>query len=92
MTILTIKVILLQEDQLDDIRHDIESFNHNKEPSSFISDYAVLELLGAGAFGAVHKVKKKNGQSYLAMKEVGDLIFIESRDVSWIKNDAQQVA
>ena len=48
----------------------IESFNQNAEVKQYVQDYAVLELLGAGAFGSVYKVKKKSGQSYLAMKEV----------------------
>ena len=59
-----------QEDLLEDMKRDIEGFNQNKEPTHFVGEYAVLELLGAGAFGSVHKVKKRNGQSYHAMKEV----------------------
>ena len=73
---------VIQEDQLEDIQHDINGFNQNKEPTHFIGEYAVLELLGAGAFGSVHKVKKRNGQSYLAMKEVSteQLIYIWHRE------------
>ncbi len=60
-----------QEDTLDDILEAIQSANQNRAATSFIGDYAVLELLGSGGFGSVFKVKKKTaGQSYLAMKEV----------------------
>jgi len=31
--------------------------NQNKEPSSYIQQYAVYEHLGSGAFGSVYKVK-----------------------------------
>ena len=37
-----------------------------------MGEYAVIEHIGSGAFGAVHKVKKGTaGQSFYAMKEVG---------------------
>ena len=68
----TKSVHLFQEDNLDEILDGIRSTNQNKAPKSFIGDYAVLELLGTGGFGSVYKVKKKkSGQSFLAMKEVG---------------------
>ena len=64
-----------QEDHLDEIFDGIQSTNQNKTPKSFIGDYAVLELLGSGGFGSVYKVKKKkSGQSFLAMKEVGNIL------------------
>ena len=65
----------MQEDNLDEIFDGIQSTNQNKTPKSFIGDYAVLELLGSGGFGSVYKVKKKkSGQSFLAMKEVGIIL------------------
>ena len=62
-----------QEEHIEEIARDIEAFNLNKEVRQYIQDYAVIELLGAGAFGSVYKVKKKNGQSHLAMKEVNTM-------------------
>ena len=63
--------LLFQVETLAEIRENILATDSNKAPSRFINDYAVMELLGSGAFGAVYKVKKKTaGQSFLAMKEV----------------------
>ncbi|OXB77746.1 UNVERIFIED_CONTAM: hypothetical protein H355_013134 [Colinus virginianus] len=64
------KAYLLQEDELKQIAESIESVNQNKEPTSHIGNYAILEHLGSGAFGSVYKVRKHNGQNLLAMKEV----------------------
>ena len=56
---------------MDEIIESIEAIDQNKPPSHYIGDYAVLDLLGSGAFGSVYRVKKKtSGESYLAMKEV----------------------
>ena len=61
----------LQENSLDEIKDNLEAINQNKTATHHIGDYAVLELLGSGAFGSVYKVRKKTaGQSFLAMKEV----------------------
>ena len=49
---------------------NIELMNENRDPSHYIGDYAVLDLLGRGGFGSVYKVRHKDGQSCLAMKEV----------------------
>ncbi|OXB68141.1 hypothetical protein ASZ78_008659, partial [Callipepla squamata] len=64
------KLNLLKEDELKQIAESIESVNQNKEPTSHIGNYAILEHLGSGAFGSVYKVRKHNGQNLLAMKEV----------------------
>ena len=57
---------------MDEIMESIDAIDQNKPPSHYIGDYAVLDLLGSGAFGSVYRVKKKtSGESYLAMKEVG---------------------
>ena len=73
----------IQEDTLDEILDGIQSTNQNKAPTSFIGDYAVLELLGSGGFGSVYKVKKKkSGQSFLAMKEVK---YATAKHTSFIK-------
>ena len=36
----------------------------------YIRDYAVMELLGKGAFGNVYQVKKDNGETLYAMKQL----------------------
>ena len=70
------KNVLLQEEDLDEIRENVESTNQNRAPSKYIGDYAILELLGSGAFGVVYKVQKKSvAQSYFAMKEVRDILY-----------------
>uniref|UniRef100_A0A8B9VTP7 Serine/threonine-protein kinase Nek10 n=1 Tax=Anas zonorhyncha TaxID=75864 RepID=A0A8B9VTP7_9AVES len=64
------KLNLLKEDELKQIAESIESINQNKAPARQIGNYAILEHLGSGAFGSVYKVRKRNGQNLLAMKEV----------------------
>ncbi|KAM6210026.1 serine/threonine-protein kinase Nek10 [Sarcoramphus papa] len=64
------KLNLLKEDELKQVAESIESMNQNKAPTKYIGNYAILEHLGSGAFGSVYKVRKHNGQNFLAMKEV----------------------
>ncbi|KAM9023042.1 LOW QUALITY PROTEIN: serine/threonine-protein kinase Nek10 [Ara ararauna] len=64
------KLNLLKEDEFRKIAESIESMNQNKAPTKHIGNYAILEHLGRGAFGSVYKVRKRNGQNLLAMKEV----------------------
>ncbi|XP_047137318.1 serine/threonine-protein kinase Nek10 isoform X2 [Hydra vulgaris] len=56
--------------EYQEIRERIQTINLNKAPSFYVQSYAVYEHLGTGAFGSVYKVKRKGGQSYLAMKEI----------------------
>ena len=66
----------MKADQLRETEEKILETNMNKPATHFIKDYAVIELLGTGAFGSVYKVKKKTaGQSFLAMKEVQKIMF-----------------
>ncbi|KAI0242212.1 Serine/threonine-protein kinase Nek10 [Lamellibrachia satsuma] len=68
------KLHTLSADTLDEINESIQAIDQNKPPSHYIGDYAVLDLLGSGAFGSVYRVKKKtSGQSYLAMKEINTM-------------------
>ncbi|XP_013063092.2 serine/threonine-protein kinase Nek10-like [Biomphalaria glabrata] len=65
------KMNSLPKSVVNEIAENISNTNHNKEPSYYIGDYAVFELLGTGAFGSVYKVRKKTGrQSFFALKEV----------------------
>ncbi|NXD09979.1 NEK10 kinase, partial [Nothocercus nigrocapillus] len=64
------KLNLLKGDELKQIAQSIENINQNKAPTKHVGNYAVLEHLGSGAFGNVYKVRKRNGQNLLAMKEV----------------------
>ncbi|XP_065609545.1 serine/threonine-protein kinase Nek10 [Cyrtonyx montezumae] len=64
------KLNLLKEDELKQIAESIESVNQNKAPTKHIGNYAILEHLGSGAFGSVYKVRKRNGQNLLALKEI----------------------
>ncbi|XP_066935146.1 serine/threonine-protein kinase Nek10-like [Clytia hemisphaerica] len=60
----------LPDEEIDIIKENVQAVNHNKEPIYHIQQYAVYEHLGSGAFGSVYKVKKKGGQTFLAMKEI----------------------
>ncbi|XP_066301815.1 serine/threonine-protein kinase Nek10-like [Branchiostoma lanceolatum] len=65
------KLNSLPKDQIQVIQQRIFDTNQNKEPNTFISTYAVYELLGSGAFGNVYKVKKKDSSgTFLALKEI----------------------
>ena len=46
----------LQDEEIDVIKENVKTVNQNKEPISFIQQYAVYEHLGSGAFGSVYKV------------------------------------
>ena len=63
-------LFLFQESAHREIARNIDDVNQNKDPTHFIGQYAVLELLGTGGFGSVYKVREKSGQTLLAMKEV----------------------
>ena len=39
------------------MQNSMAAIDHNKAPIFSIEGYAVLELLGSGAFGSVYKVK-----------------------------------
>lgn len=53
------------------MRESIEISNQQREVTQYVNEYAILELLGSGAFGSVTKVRKRDsGQTYYALKEV----------------------
>ena len=54
------------------LQSNIQQLNINKSPTHVVQNYLVFELIGAGAFGSVYKVKKSTGKqlNYYAMKEV----------------------
>ncbi|KAL8610125.1 hypothetical protein ACOMHN_024591 [Nucella lapillus] len=61
----------LSVDVIDEIRENFHGINQSKTPNQYIGEYAVFELLGTGAFGSVHKVRRHTArQSFLAMKEL----------------------
>ncbi|XP_052258729.1 serine/threonine-protein kinase Nek10-like isoform X2 [Dreissena polymorpha] len=60
----------LSPDQLKSVRDGVGELNQNRTPTHYIQDYAVFEHLGRGAFGSVYKVRKKVGQTFLALKEI----------------------
>lgn len=60
----------LPQDDIDSVRENISEMNQNKTPSHYVKEYAVFEHLGRGAFGSVYKVRKKGGQTFVALKEV----------------------
>ncbi|XP_035825496.1 serine/threonine-protein kinase Nek10 [Aplysia californica] len=65
------KINCLQKEEVNKIYESICNTNQNKAATRHIREFAVFELLGTGAFGAVYKVQKKTGrQSFLALKEV----------------------
>ena len=52
------------------MKQTIKFCNQTQTPTNYINEYAVYEMIGSGAFGRVHKVKKKNSNYFLAMKEI----------------------
>ncbi|RDD36818.1 Serine/threonine-protein kinase Nek10 [Trichoplax sp. H2] len=65
------KINSLKQEELETIKNNIAETNRNKEPIKTVGAYAVMELLGAGAFGNVYSVKKvMGGQTVYAMKEI----------------------
>jgi serine/threonine protein kinase len=61
---------------IETIEKNIKAINTTGEPLSKIRDYAVMEVLGSGAFGTVYKVRKPSTDHYfLALKEVSKLCF-----------------
>jgi NIMA (never in mitosis gene a)-related kinase len=60
----------LNMDVIDSIRENMMEMNQNRTPTHYIKDYAVFEHLGRGAFGSVYKVRKRVGQTFVALKEV----------------------
>lgn len=69
----------LSEDALNEVKENIEELNQNRTPKRFVKGvYALLDLLGSGAFGSVYKVKKENDEKPLALKEVS--IFVGGKD------------
>jgi serine/threonine protein kinase len=52
------------------MKQQIKICNQTQTPKNYINDYAVYEIIGSGGFGRVHKVKKKNSNHFLAMKEI----------------------
>jgi NIMA (never in mitosis gene a)-related kinase 10 len=55
---------------MESLKQQIKISNQTQSPTNYINDYAVYEIIGSGAFGRVHKVKKKNSSVFLAMKEI----------------------
>ena len=60
----------LNKDEAKTLRQQVQSSNHVQAPKNYINEYEVYEIIGSGAFGRVHKVKKKNSSILLAMKEI----------------------
>eukprot|EP00127_Corallochytrium_limacisporum_P004347 Clim_evm30s158 gene=Clim_evmTU30s158 len=49
----------------------IRDVNMNRNPIRNVGNYAIIELMGRGAFGSVYKVRKRTDQSvFYAMKEI----------------------
>jgi hypothetical protein len=51
-------------------RTGVEESDQAREPTNYVGDFAVLEVLGAGAFGCVYRVRKGGSGRQFAMKEV----------------------
>lgn len=55
----------------EEIQSNIESTNQNKAPIFTIGGYAVLALLGSGAFGSVYKVSTSSAEMGGARRGLG---------------------
>ncbi|XP_062517831.1 serine/threonine-protein kinase Nek10-like [Corticium candelabrum] len=75
---MTQRINIMQENELQDVRNNINAINQLKAPMHRVRKYDVMEHLGSGAFGSVYKVKTKSREShfkpdehkYYAMKEL----------------------
>lgn len=72
----------LTKEDMDLMRQQIKFCNQTQAPTNYINDYAVYEIIGSGAFGRVHKVKKKNSNYFLAMKEINTYNLTSMKDKS----------
>ena len=64
------------------MKQQIRFCNQTQSPTNYINEYAVYEMIGSGAFGRVHKVKKKNSNYFLAMKEIQTYSLSSMKDKS----------
>jgi len=72
----------LSKEDYETMRQQIKFTNQTQTPTNYINDYAVYEIIGSGAFGRVHKVKKKNSNCFLAMKEISTYSLTSMKDKS----------
>ena len=72
----------LSREELDNMRQQVKFCNQTQAPTNYINDYAVYEIIGSGAFGRVHKVKKKSSNYFLAMKEINTYNLSAMKDKS----------
>ncbi len=72
----------LSKEEANTIRQQIQSSNQIQAPKNYINEYEVYEIIGSGAFGRVHKVKKKNSNIFLAMKEINTYNLSSMKDKS----------
>jgi len=72
----------LGKDDLETMKQQIKFCNQSQTPINYVNDYAVYEIIGSGAFGRVHKVKKKNSNYFLAMKEINTYNLNSMKDKS----------
>ena len=68
----------MQDEKIDEIQINVQTVNQNKEPISFIQQYAVYEHLGSGAFGSVYKVKKVSNMEW---SEIFIVINVQVREM-----------
>jgi NIMA (never in mitosis gene a)-related kinase 10 len=78
-----------QMDEIEFMRQQIRNCNQSQAPTTYINEYAVYEMIGSGAFGRVHKVKKKNSDYFLAMKEINtcNLSLLKDKNLGEIVNE-----
>lgn len=74
---------------MDVLKSQIQFCNQTQAPKNFINDYEVYEIIGSGAFGRVHKVRKKNTNTFLAMKEINvhNLTSMKDKSLGQIVNE-----
>ena len=56
--------------QREAMRVELEHFDQQREPTEKVGEFAVYELLGAGAFGSVCRVRRGRNGPFYAMKKV----------------------
>ena len=63
-------------DELNRIKSErLQALNPRQEPTRYIRDYGLYEILGSGAFGSVYRVARRGTTTMCALKEVRNEFF-----------------
>lgn len=70
----------LSKEDKEAFKQNVQNLNQNQIALNYINDFAIYEQIGSGGFGRVFKVKKKNTEYFLAMKEINTFNLKDKKD------------